>query len=231
MVATSAPIHRTPPALPQTSAGSHYIPLPDKKDNGYVTAHAVQTILRDGEFLFAMWSDVTTLPLWQERVLSVTPLGGDRSHWVMGDTDDPNGKHLEFDSEITESTPSRKLAWKSVAGDIEQRGEVHFKPGRIEGSTEVTLIQTMKVPGGALGNAVAAVGQRGPRQTVIEDLRHFKQLAETGEIPSVKDQPHGPRGAFGGMKRWIYGETNPTPPGTSEPTFSTDGDGKSTSKP
>jgi hypothetical protein len=51
---------------------------------------------------------------------------------------------------------------------------------------------------------------------VKENLRHFKELAETGEIPSVKGQPHGPRGVIGGIKEWMYGETNPTPPGTSD---------------
>jgi hypothetical protein len=69
---------------------------------------------------------------------------------------------------------------------------------------------------GALGNALAGVAKRSPRQTVIEDLRHFKQIVETGEIPSVKGQPHGPRGISGGIKEWMYGEINPTPPGSSD---------------
>lgn len=234
-MAASAPIDQTPVALRSAPHGEHYTPLPNKGENGYVTAHAVQTILADAPSLFALWADVTTIPLWQERVISVTPLTGNRSHWVMGDTDDSptdgKSKRIEFDSEITEFLPGQKIAWRSVAGDVEQSGEVHFAPGRIEGSTLVTLIQTVKVPGGVVGNAMASAGQRGPRQTVIEDLRHFKQLAETGEIPSVKDQPHGPRGVTGGFKRWLYGETNPTPPGTSEPTFTSDDSGKSTSKP
>jgi hypothetical protein len=68
----------------------------------------------------------------------------------------------------------------------------------------------------ALANAAASTAKRGPKQTVIEDLRHFKELAETGEIPTVKGQPHGPRGLTGGIKEWMYGETNPTPPGTGQ---------------
>jgi hypothetical protein len=40
-------------------------------------------------------------------------------------------------------------------------------------------------------------------------------MAEAGEVPSVKNQPHGPRGVVGKVKEWMYGETNPTPPGTS----------------
>ena len=230
MATSVTAVHHTPIALRSKPQGESYAPLPDKKEDGRVTAHAVQTILADAESLFKLWDDVTTIPLWQERVVSVTPLSGNRSHWVMGETDDPEGKRIEFDAEITESIPGRRLAWRSVGGDVEQSGVVTFTPGRIEGSTLVTLIQTVKVPGGALGNAAASAAQRGPKQTVVENLRHFKELAETGEVPSVKDQPHGPRGISGGFKRWLYGETNPTPPGTSEPTVGPDGQ-HSVSKP
>ena len=253
-MATSPALQHTPTALRSRPEGEPYAPLPDRKEHGYVTAHAVQTVLADPNTLFTLWSDLASIPLWQERVISVTPLGGNRSHWVMGDTDEPahdsKAKQIEFDSEITESIPGRKIAWQSLdsdrntsgaaadhprdAGgkdDLFQRGEVHFAPGRIEGSTLVTLIQTAKVPGGALGNALATAGARGPKQLIIENLRHFKEFAETGEIPSVKDQPHGPRGVTGGFKRWLYGETNPTPPGTSEPTTPAADEKHSVSKP
>jgi uncharacterized membrane protein len=30
-----------------------------------------------------------------------------------------------------------------------------------------------------------------PNQTVREDLRRFKQLLETGEVPTTKGQPRG----------------------------------------
>jgi hypothetical protein len=38
-------------------------------------------------------------------------------------------------------------------------------------------------------------------------------LAETGEIPRIDGQPHGPRGAIAGMKKSMYGEKITTPPG------------------
>lgn len=206
---------------PATSGGEHYTPLPQKKEGGYVYAHAVQTILADSETLYKLWSDVASIPLWQEQVVSVTPQPDDQServsHWVMGNPEDPDGKRVEFDSEVYESTPGSRIAWRSIAGDVEQTGEVNFVPvqkGELTG-TRVTLMQTVKVPGGVVGNAAAAVAKRSPQQTVIENLRHFKELVESGEIPSVKGQPHGPRGVTGGIKEWALGETNPTPPGTS----------------
>jgi hypothetical protein len=54
---------------------------------------------------------------------------------------------------------------------------------------------------------------RDPKQAVVENLRHFKALAETGEIPRSQSSPHGDRGMIGGMKRSMYGEKIPTQTG------------------
>jgi uncharacterized membrane protein len=197
-------------------SGSRYVPLPDKTDDGRVTAHAVQTILVEAQALYKLWSDVTSIPLWQEQVVSVTSTGAKTSHWVMGNPEDKDGKRIEFDSELTEDVPGQKIAWRSVTEGVEQSGEVTFVKSPVGRGTIVTLIQTARVPGGVVGEAAASLAKRGPKQIVIEDLRHFKALAESGEIPTVEGQPHGPRGISGGLKEWMYGENNPTPPGTSE---------------
>ena len=194
--------------------GSHYAPLPDKSEGGRVTSHAVQTILVDQKALYDLWHDVESIPLWQEHVVSVTKTGEGKSHWVMGNPEDKDGKRIEFDSELTEDEPGNKIAWHSVTPGVEQGGVVTFEPHYAGRGTVVTLVQEVKIPGGVLGAFVGAVVERGPEQTVIEDLRHFKELAESGEIPSVEGQPHGPRGISGGFKKWLYGETNPTPTGT-----------------
>ena len=200
--------------LPEAKqAGSHYHPLPNEVEDGWVHAHARQSILAEPQALYAMWSEVEKFPLWQEHVVSVTRTGAKTSHWVLGNPDDPKGKRIEFDSELTEDVPGSKIAWRTTGGDVEQHGEVQFAERRDGRGTLVTLVQHFKM--GALANAAASTAERGPKQTVIEDLRHFKQMAEAGEIPSVKGQPHGPRGISGAVKEWMYGETNPTPPGTS----------------
>jgi uncharacterized membrane protein len=194
--------------------GEHYIPLPEGSKDGWTHAHARQTILVEPRALYDLWKKQTSCPLWQEHVVSVTPVSGNVSHWVMGNPEDVDGKRVEFDSEIVDDLPGQKIAWKSIGGDLEQSGQVEFHARRDGRGTVVTLIQHFKV--GFFGNAAAGLANRSPKQTVIEDLRHFKELAEAGEIPSVKGQPHGPRGLSGGIKEWLYGETNPTPPGTSE---------------
>jgi uncharacterized membrane protein len=100
--------------------------------------------------------------------------------------------------------------------EIDQTGTVTFVPTASGRGTLVTFTQTVRVPFAGLSTHLAGLGKRTPKQLVVENLRHFKQLAETGEIPSVKGQPHGPRGTIGVVKEWIYGEHNPTPTGTSD---------------
>jgi hypothetical protein len=66
---------------------------------------------------------------------------------------------------------------------------------------------------GKLANAWETIVGRNPKQAVIENLRHFMALAETGEIPQTQGQPHGPRGTIAGIKESVYGEKIATPPG------------------
>ena len=203
-------------SVAQMQQGSIYKPLPQKTEDGYVTAHAVQTIAADPQRLYTLWRDVESFPRWQEYVVSVKDLGAGKSHWVMGNPEEKDGKRVEFDSQIERDDPGKRIGWKSVKGDVEQEGVVTFEPAENGRGTIVTLIQKQKVPGGFLGNAAAATAKRGPKQIVIEDLRHFKEMVEAGEVPSVAGQPHGPRGVSGGVKEWMLGESNPTPPGTNE---------------
>lgn len=195
-------------------AGDDYVPMPKGHEDGTLHAHARQTILREPHALYTLWKDEQDFPLWMEHVLSVTPGPDGVSHWVMGDPEDSTGKRIEFDSVIVEDVPGERIAWKSIAGAVEQHGSVTFAARRDGRGTLVTLLEHFKI--GVVADKAAAVAKRSPAQTVIENLRHFKEMAETGEIPSVKGQPHGPRGVTGGIKEWMFGETNPTPPGSSE---------------
>jgi uncharacterized membrane protein len=46
-------------------------------------------------------------------------------------------------------------------------------------------------PGGKIGAALAWILGHEPNQTIQEDLRRFKQLMETGEMPTTQGQPRG----------------------------------------
>ena len=205
------------PVFPAGSGkGAIFTPLPQDIQDGKLRAHAIQTINADARALYELWRRIELAPRWQEYVVSVTVQSPTRSHWVLGNPDDPDGKRIEYDSDIVEDVPEQSLAWHSVGTDIDESGRVTFEPAAGGRGTEVTLQESAKLPGGRIGNAIAGMSKRTPRQIVIEDLRHFKQLAEAGEIPSVVHDPHGPRGFIGSIKERLYGENNPTPPGTSD---------------
>jgi hypothetical protein len=48
-------------------------------------------------------------------------------------------------------------------------------------------------PAGELGRAIAKLFGKDPNFLMQQDLRRFKALVETGEIPTTEGQPHGPR--------------------------------------
>ena len=120
-------------------------------------------------------------------------------------------KTIEGDAEVLKDEPGKRIAWKSIGGDSHNAGEVIFDEAPGGRGTMVTVLQEFRM--GKLTAMWETIVGRNPKQAVIENLRHFKALAETGEIPRIEGQPHGPRGKVAGAKRSMYGEKIPTPSG------------------
>lgn len=203
-----APKAEAPPS--ESSAGvvlnGHYMAPPADKD-GKIWARATALVQATPHDLYAKWGDLGSIPQWQEMVTDVIETGPKTSHWVMKSGD----KTVEWDSEILADEPGRRIAWRSIAGDVNEAGEVVFDAAPGNRGTVVTVLQEFRQ--GKLATAAATIFSRNPKQAVIENLRHFKAFAETGEIPRTEGQPHGPRGTVGKMKASAYGETIDVPPG------------------
>jgi uncharacterized membrane protein len=201
--------------LPQAaSAGvildGRYVPPPEDKD-GKLWVRTSALIHADPEKLYSLWRDVERAPTWQEQITNVTSKEEKISHWVMQSGD----SKIEWDSEILADEPAKRIAWRSIGGDSQNAGEVIFDPAPGDRGTMVTVLQEFRL--GKLASAWETLVGRDPKQAVIENLRHFKALAETGEIPRTDPQPHGDRGFVGERKRSLYGETIKTPPGRDMP--------------
>jgi uncharacterized membrane protein len=182
-----------------------YLPPPEDKD-GKIWIRTSVIIQSDAQTLYALWSDIEGAPRWQERITAVTRTAEKTSHWVMRRGD----RTVEWDSELLADDPGKRLAWRSIGGEMDTAGEVIFEPSPTGRGTMVTLLQQFK--SGKLATLWETLTGRNPKQAVIENLRHFKALAETGEIPRTQGQPHGPRGVIGKAKASAYGETVETPP-------------------
>ncbi len=207
-----APHAEAPPS--ESNAGvvlnGHYMAPPQDKD-GKIWARATALVQASPADLYALWRDTESAPKWQEMITDVIATGPRTSHWVMKADD----KTIEWDSEILADEPGRRIAWRSVAGDSNNAGEVVFEPAPGNRGTIVTVLQEFRQ--GKFATAAQTIFSRNPKQAVIENLRHFKAFAETGEIPRTQGQPHGPRGASGSMKASVYGEKIGVPPGEERP--------------
>lgn len=183
-----------------------YMPPPADADGKQWVRTSV-LIKGEPRSLYGMWRNIEAVPLWQEQIVSVTPTGEKTSHWVM---QTPTGT-IEWDSELMADEPGRRIAWRSIGGDSQNAGEVVFERAPGGRGTYVTVLQEFSM--GKLASAWETLVERNPKQAVIENLRHFKALAETGEIPRTHGQPHGPRGAVGSVKAAAYAENVSQPPG------------------
>lgn len=182
-----------------------YLPPPEDKD-GKQWIRTSALVQASADDLYTMWRDIESIPLWQEQIREVVQTGPRTSHWVMTSGD----KTIEWDSEILSDEPGKRIAWRSIGGDSDNAGEVVFEAAPGGRGTMVTVLQEFRM--GKLFSAWETLTGRNPKQAVVENLRHFKAFAETGEIPRTQGQPHGPRGAVGKMKASMYGEDVKTPP-------------------
>jgi len=151
------------------------------------------TINAAADRLYAAWRDLSRLPDFMYHLEAVTSTDDRRSHWVAKG---PAGTTVEWDAEITEDQPGRRIAWRSVEGaSVENRGVVEFLPAPGGRGTELHVTVEYTPPGGGLGSVVAKLFGEEPAQQVSDDLRRFKQLVETGEIARSDGAPLGTRAA------------------------------------
>jgi uncharacterized membrane protein len=183
-----------------------YLPPPEDKD-GKIWVRTTALVQANAQALYAIWRNVESAPLWQEQITRVVATGPKTSHWIM----ESNGKTIEWDSEVMAHEPGVRITWRSIGGDSNNAGEVIFEEAPGGRGTTVTVLQEFRM--GKLTTVWETLVGRNPKQAVIENLRHFKAFAETGEIPRVQGQPHGDRGIVGKMKESTYGEKITTPPG------------------
>ncbi len=139
------------------------------------------TINRSAEELYREWREFERFPGFMENVRKIEKLDANRSRWTI---EAPLGSTVELVTRITEDSPGRVIAWESEPdSQIETEGRVEFldaAPGR---GTMVRLSMRYSPPGGIVGKAFAKLFQREPDLQARRDLRRFKQLMETGEIP------------------------------------------------
>jgi uncharacterized membrane protein len=154
-----------------------------------VNVEDVTTIYASPAELYAYWRNLELLPRFMNHLVSVKQLDSCRSHWVAKA---PAGRKVEWHAEIVNEIPGELIAWRTLPGsDVVSAGSVQFKRATAGRGTEVHVRLQYDPPAGKVGATIAWMLGHDPSQAIREDLRRFKQLMETGEVPTIKGQPRG----------------------------------------
>lgn len=153
---------------------------------------ATFTVNKPAAELYRYWHNFENLPKFMQHLESVQA-NGRQLHFVARG---PLGAKLSWDAEITDEKENEWIVWRSLeSSPLRHGGSVHFTPAAGNRGTVVTVaIQYLPVSGGVRRILVELLG-KAPEFQLREELRHFKQLVEAGEIPSTEGQPSGRRPA------------------------------------
>lgn len=161
-------------------------------DSGALHVEKSIAISRPAEECYRFWHDFESFPRFMKHVESVRLTGDNRMHWKAKA---PAGASVAWDAELTADEPNRYLAWRSLEGSqIDNAGTVRFEPAPGGRGTIVRVMLQYHPPGGKAGALIAKLFGEEPSQQIDEDLRRFKWLLETGEIPTTIGQSSGTRG-------------------------------------
>ena len=159
---------------------------------GIHVEHSV-LIAKPAAQLYRFWRNFENLPKFMQHLQSVATREEGISHWVATG---PRGMLVEWDARIINEVENKVIAWQSLKGSmVATAGSVNFE--ETERGTVVHVHLQYNPPGGRLGAAVAYVFGEEPNLQVQEDLRRFKRLMETGEIPTIEGQSSGRRASGG----------------------------------
>lgn len=141
--------------------------------------------------VYNQWTQFEDFPRFMEGIKEVKQMDNKRLHWHA----EVGGKDKEWDAEISEQTPDRRIAWHSTTG-TRNAGQVSFQPIE-DNRTRVTLLMDYE-PEGMVEKAGDAIGVVSGR--VEGDLQRFKEFIESrgaesgawrGEIRGGKQTTRG----------------------------------------
>lgn len=156
--------------------------------DGALRVRSSITINLPPDDVYRRWCRFEDLPRFMAHLERVS-VDGAVQHWVARA---PAGTTVEWDAQVTEDVPGQRLAWRSLEGaDVENSGSVQLRPAPRGAGTEMTVEIDYRPPGGSIGASVARLFGEEPTQQLKDDLRRFKQIAETGEVARSDAIPAG----------------------------------------
>jgi carbon monoxide dehydrogenase subunit G len=172
----------------------------------------VQQAIEVGAPLHAVYEELATFenyPRFMAGVEQVTPVGPDRTHWVM----QVDGQRREFDAQIIERSLDERVSWATTAGPRIAE-TITLRP---MGETRTQVVAQLEADAAFLmpsdRHAQATLGRR-----LHDDLAAFKGLIESagGIQTGASSKPLGGSARTLTPSRRIGGH-GPTPPAAARP--------------
>lgn len=160
------------------------------------------TINRPPDQLYRFWRNFENLPRFMSNLEWVKVSDGTHSHWVARVA---GGRTVEWDAEITAERENELIGWRGSGPVIDHAGSVRFEKAPAGRGTTVRVQVQYNPTGGKFAASLAKLLGSEPEQLIREDLTRFKQLMETGEIPTTEGQPSG----RGESRRTLWGQDRP----------------------
>jgi uncharacterized membrane protein len=118
---------------------------------------------------YNQWTQFEQFPKFMDSVQEVKQLDDTHLHWRANVA----GKPKEWDTEITEQIPDKRIAWRSIGG-VHNTGMVTFEQiGANRTKVKLEMDYEPETAGEKLGDAVGAV-----KLTAKGNLKRFKELVE-----------------------------------------------------
>jgi uncharacterized membrane protein len=121
------------------------------------------------ETAYNQWTQFEDFPRFMEGVEEVRQVSDKHLHWRVN----IGGKEKEFDTEITEQIPGKRIAWRSIGG-TDNGGVVTFH--HLNSTTSRIMVQMGYEPEGLVEKAGDLLGVASHR--VQGDLERFKEFLE-----------------------------------------------------
>jgi uncharacterized membrane protein len=120
--------------------------------------------------VYNQWTQFEDFPRFMTGVKEVKQLDDTHVRWHA----EIWGKDKQWDAEITEQVPDRRISWRSTSGDAPNGGSVQFEPLGAD-TTRVRLAMEYEPQGMAekAGDAVGIISSR-----VQNDVENFKKFIE-----------------------------------------------------
>jgi len=132
--------------------------------------------------LYEMWTSWEQLPKLLPHIKNIEVLSEGRTRWTAYA---PFGATLTWEATTIKQEADRMVSWRSVGGDVDTAGSVHFN-ALDGGRTEMRVSMQYDPPGGRVTAMLAEFLGMGLDTRVREDLQQFKHRLESQSGKTVQ---------------------------------------------